>query len=98
MKRHNISFSALGYNMNTSTDGVKDTSSDEEMLQGSSDNFAAAEAGIATDQPSIGTDVISETEATNVSSETSNSSQGSIHFICLFICYICIWHFCSRYI
>jgi len=80
--------------MDAGTASRQDAVVNEEMLQDLSDTVTVAESGSINDRLSVVADVVSEPEVTNVSSETSNSSQGSTHFrLCLSVKYFYMFCF-----
>ena len=96
MSEETVIFTADQAGMDVGSAGCQDTGVSEKMPVQDSENVTVGESGSSNDPPSISADVVSEPEVTNVSSETSNSSQGlhdfhfSVHiFICMLLC-ICI--------
>ena len=81
------------------TAGHQEAGVNEEMLQDSSDTVTIAEPGSNNDRLSAAADVVSEPEVTNISSETSNSSQGLAYFhlslSVIFLQFTCIVLFCT---
>lgn len=78
-----VSDAALQAGMDGRTATHQDAVDVEEMLQDSETvTVTVAETGSNNDQLSVGADVVSEPEVSNVSSETSNSSQGPHDFHC----------------